>query len=72
MENKEKKDRFGIIAAITGTVLYIIAIIFFVTPLEKKADTFFAVSWVFCPAIIGSLIYDKIERAGGWSSSRRL
>lgn len=66
------RDRFGEIAAIVGVVLYIAAIVFFVLPLSEKLDTFLVVSWLFVPAIVGALIYIKIERSGGWDQSRHL
>ena len=64
-----KRDRFGIVAAAVGTLLYVAAIVFFVWPLTQKLDTFLIVSYLFVPAIVGGLIYDRIERAGGWSKS---
>jgi uncharacterized membrane protein HdeD (DUF308 family) len=65
-------DRFGEITAIVGVVLYVAAIVFFVLPLSRKLDTFLVISWLFVPAIVGALIYMKIERSGGWSQSRHL
>lgn len=64
-----KRDRFGMIAAAMGTLLYIAAIVFFVWPLTQKLDTFLIVSYLFIPSIVGGFIYDRIERAGGWSKS---
>lgn len=64
-----KRDRFGMIATAMGTLLYVGAIVFFVWPLTQKLDTFLIVSYLFVPSIAGGLIYDRIERAGGWSKS---
>lgn len=59
-------DRFGIVAAVGGVVLYVVAIVFFVLPLEHRLDTFLIASYLFLPAIVGGIVYDRITRAGGW------
>ena len=61
-----RKDRFGISAAACGLLLYIAATVFFVLPLEQKMDTFVMVSYLFVPAIIGGLLYERISRTRGW------
>lgn len=61
------RDTFGLMASVSGAVLYAAAIVFFVLPLEQKLDTFLVVSYLFVPAIIGGLLYNRIERAGGWT-----
>lgn len=66
------RDRFGEITLVLAVTLYIAAIVFFVVPLPSKLDTFLVVSWVFAPAIVGALIYIKMERSGGWRQSRTL
>ena len=67
-----KKDNFGVISLIVSIILYILAIIFFVSPLPYKMDTFIIVSWLFVPGIVGSVIYIYILKANRWGSDTRL
>lgn len=60
------RDRFGMFAAACGLLLYIAAIGFFVLPLEQKTDTFLMVSFLFLPAIVGGILYERIDRNTGW------
>lgn len=60
------RDRFGLLAAGCAVVLYAAATVFFVLPLAHKLDTFLIVSYLFVPAIVGGLVYDRIDRSGGW------
>lgn len=70
--DRTSRDRFGEITLAVAVLLYIAAIVFFVLPLPSKLDTFLVVSWVFAPAVVGALIYIKMERSGSWSQSRTL
>ena len=54
------RDNFGLITTVIGIVLYVLTLIFFAGPLPQKLDTFLVISFVFVPAIIASLIYNKI------------
>lgn len=61
-----RRDRFGLVAAAVGALLYVAATIFFVLPLSQQLDTFLIVSFLFVPAVVGGFVYDRIERRGGW------
>lgn len=61
-----KRDRFGLVAAAAGALLYVAAIVFFVLPLSQRLDTFLIVSFLFVPAVVGGLLYNRIEGRGGW------
>ena len=72
MTKGNDKDNFGTVTLILGIVLYVFALCFVVIPLPEKFQPFLAVSWVFCPVIIGSIIYNNIEKKEGWRHSIRL
>ncbi|MBR6207437.1 MAG: hypothetical protein IKQ69_00370 [Oscillospiraceae bacterium] len=61
-----KKDNFGIIALIAAIVMFIVAIVIFVTPLPVKTATIVTICWVFGPAIVGSVVYCIMESKGKW------
>lgn len=63
---RNKPDRFGLGVVVCGSLLYLAATVFFVWPLAQKLDTFLIVSFLFVPAIVGGLLYSRIERSGGW------
>lgn len=62
----KKPDRFGVGVVVGGSLLYVAATVFFVWPLAHRLDTFLIVSFLFVPAIVGGLLYSRIERSGGW------
>lgn len=62
----DNKDNFGKLMLALSTVLYLLVLILIVAPLPQKLDTFLVASWVFLPAVIGSLIYIRIEKEGRW------
>lgn len=68
----ESRDHFGIICLLLSIVLYVFAIIFFVSPLPRKADTFIVVTWLFGPAIVGSILYIRNLAANRWGSDIEL
>lgn len=71
MQNKNK-DSFGVICLILSIALYVLALIFFVGPLPYKLDTFLVVTWVFGPAIVGSIVYIRLLAANRWGSDVEL
>lgn len=71
-ENRTRRDRFGVTITVLGILTVLAAIFFFVLPLDRWVDTLVALILVFAPAIVGGLIYTRIERHGGWDPNRRL
>lgn len=66
------RDRFGCLAAVAGTLTLIAILAFTLPPLLRWWDTLVVMASLCLPAIAAGLIYERIERRGGWSQSRRL
>lgn len=67
---QSKMTGYGLAAV--SLVLYGAAIIFFVTPLSDWLDTFLVVSWLFLPAVVGSVAFAVLEPRGAFDEDREL
>lgn len=67
-----RPDRFGLIAALLGGLIFLAALAFTLPPLARWLDTLIVMTTLFAPVIFAGLLYTRIERRGGWSPTRRL
>lgn len=67
-DSRKARDSFGIATGILSSLIYVFAVIFFVFPLSERLDTFLVLSWVFVPAIIGSIVYHRLANRGSFDS----
>lgn len=70
--SRSRPDRFGQVAALIGTVVFVTILIFTLPPLSRWLDTLIIMTSLFAPVIVAGLIYISLERKGGWSHTRRL
>lgn len=71
--NRESKpDRFGLIAALLGALVFLAVLVVTLPPLVRWVDTLIVMTTLFAPVVVAGLLYTRIDRRGGWSSSRRL
>jgi uncharacterized membrane protein len=71
-EVRGRKDRFGFLAAVAGVVILVAILAFTLPPLVRWWDTFVVMVSLCAPGIVVGLVYEWVERRGGWSQSRRL
>lgn len=63
-------DRFGCLAAVAGMFILVAILVFTLPPLVRWFDTLVVMVSLCVPAIVAGLVYEWIERRGGWD--RRL
>ena len=69
---RSRPDRFGLIVALVGGLIFVGVLAFTLPPLSRWLDTFIVMAALFCPVIVAGLLYNSIERRGGWSLTNRL
>ena len=69
---RSRPDRFGLIVALVGGLIFVGVLAFTLPPLSRWLDTFIVMAALFCPVIVAGLLYNWIERRGGWSHTNRL
>jgi uncharacterized membrane protein len=65
-------DRFGLIAALLGALVFLAVLVVTLPPLARWLDTLIVMTTLFAPVIVAGLLYTRIDRRGGWSPRRRL
>jgi hypothetical protein len=65
-------DRFGLIVALVGGLIFVGVLAFTLPYLSRWLDTLIVMAALFCPVIVAGLLYNRIERRGGWSLTSRL
>ncbi|WP_047864267.1 hypothetical protein [Rubrobacter aplysinae] len=69
---RARPDRFGLIAALLGGLIFLAALAFTLPPLTRWLDTLIVMTTLFVPVIVAGVLYNRIEHRGGWSPTRRL
>ena len=69
---RSRPDRFGLLVALVGGLFLVGVLAFTLPPLSRWLDTFIVMAALFCPVIVAGLLYNGIERRGGWSHTNRL
>jgi Flp pilus assembly protein TadB len=67
-----RHDRFGLIVALVGALVFVGMLALTLPPLSRWLDTLIVMATLFCPVIVAGLLYNRIERRGGWSHTSRL
>ena len=69
---RRQLDRFGLIVALVGGLIFVGVLAFTLPLLSRWLDTFIVMAALFFPVIVAGLLYNGIERRGGWSHTNRL
>lgn len=69
---RSRHDRFGLIVALVGALVFVGMLALTLPPLSRWLDTLIVMATLFCPVIVAGLLYNRIERRGGWSHTSRL
>jgi Flp pilus assembly protein TadB len=67
-----KPDRFGLVAALLGALVFLAVITVTLPPLTRWLDTLIVMTTLFAPVVVAGILYTRIDRRGGWSSRHRL
>ncbi|MBA2692755.1 MAG: hypothetical protein H0U65_09715 [Rubrobacter sp.] len=71
-QGRRRVDRFGFLATVAGALILVAILAFTLPPLLRWWDTLVVMVSLCLPAIAAGLVYEWIERRGGWDQSRRL
>ncbi|MDL2264259.1 hypothetical protein LJC31_06355 [Synergistaceae bacterium OttesenSCG-928-I11] len=66
------KNAFGKMSFLCSVLLFVLAMIVFVSPLPHKTDMALMVVWVFAPAVVGSIVYNRMEKKDRWDQTKNL
>ena len=69
---RSRPDRFGLMVALAGALVFVVVLVLTLPPLSRWADTLIVMATLFCPVIVAGLLYERIERRDGWSHRNRL
>jgi hypothetical protein len=69
---RSRPDRFGLIVALVGGLIFVGVLAFTLPYLSRWLDTLIVMAALFCPVVVAGLLYNRIERRGGWSLTSRL
>jgi hypothetical protein len=69
---RSEPDRFGLIVALVGGLIFVGVLAFTLPYLSRWLDTLIVMAALFCPVVVAGLLYNRIERRGGWSLTSRL